>query len=579
MKQFLFGSAAFIAASPAHAFELWGTGPMAGGSVQVMYDGELRYHRAGLPDPGRMANSQPYLLLPNMPVHDYIEQVQRVNLLATRNRLSIGLQFDQVGLFSNEYVLDGEDQQSWPLYNEGVLSPWDNGYAVVEKMFVRQVSDQWELTVGDTYASFGRGMALNMVKKTDIDVDTSIRGAKVVTRAGDVDFTAVTGLSNQQQVSQDYPNLAIRPNIYHMVGGMRVERFGQIGGGAHAVIYRFARPLEETLGSPLVRYEEDIDAAVMGANVELTDVLGMDVYVEGDLYDYRAPEMTGGENSRQGYATYASVSAYPGKAVVLLEVKKSKDSELLTTFTTVEGWEPANVPTLEYERAITEDSAAAVDSNDIQGARIRIDYAVTPGKLTPYIAAAYLQDTDTGGLHFNQSPETIVHPVTGVEWRENGYSVQLNTGHRVDQREQSDLGADQMTHLDATIHIPLFGHEALELDLDIMRFQWGENVVQQEDYSEMSNALVWHHGEKWVFVLYQDWSDNPLLRSTGNLAQISDGIDENLYGALEVQWSPTTHMTVKAFYGAYKAGIRCSGGQCRQLPGFNGARVGLNGTF
>ncbi len=91
----------------------------------------------------------------------------------------------------------------------------------------------------------------------------------------------------------------------------------------------------------------------------------------------------------------------------------------------------------------------------------------------------------------------------------------------------------------------------------------------------MSNALAWHHGEKWVFVLYQDWSDNPLLRSTGNLAFV----DKDLYGALEVQWQPTTALTVKAFYGAYKAGIRCSGGQCRQLPGFNGARLGVNGVF
>ena len=32
---------------------------------------------------------------------------------------------------------------------------------------------------GDTYASFGRGIALNLVKNTNIDIDTSLRGAKV----------------------------------------------------------------------------------------------------------------------------------------------------------------------------------------------------------------------------------------------------------------------------------------------------------------------------------------------------------------------------------------------------------------
>jgi NADH-quinone oxidoreductase subunit L len=38
-------------------------------------------------------------------------------------------------------------------------------------------------------------------------------------------------------------------------------------------------------------------------------------------------------------------------------------------------------------------------------------------------------------------------------------------------------------------------------------------------------------------------------------------------------------LTIKAFYGAYKSGIRCSGGQCRVLPGFEGARVSLVASF
>jgi hypothetical protein len=581
MKIGLLCSLALTLTQPAYGCELWGTGPMAGGSVRVTYDGEFRYHRAGLPNPGRMIARQPSQLFPDMPVHDYFEHVQRLNLLAINKGWTVGLQIDQVGLFSNRYMLDGEEQHSWPLYNEGVLSPWDDALAVVEKMYVRRNTDHWEVTVGDAYASFGRGMALNIVKNTDIDVDTSIRGAKIVARSGDMDFTVISGLTNQQQISLFYPNLGIGPDVAHMVTGARLERFGALGGGVHAVIYKFARALETAEGSPMVRYEEDLDAAIFGANLSLTDVLGLDVYVEGDLYDYRSVEMQGAEKDPTGYASYASVAAYPGKAVVLLEVKKSKNSERLTTFTTVEGWEPATVPTLEYERVITEDSAAAIDSNDIQGARVRVDYALTPGKLTPYAAFAYLEDEDTGGLHFNLVPERIMHPVTGVEWANDGYSVQLNTGHRIDQRTDFLFGSDRMTHLDATIHLPLFGEESLEIDLSAMRFEWGVNTIgsdtslQQEPFAETSNALVWHHGERWVFVAYQDWSDNPLLRSTGNLGFVN----EDLYGALEAQWSPTTAMTVKAFYGAYKAGIRCSGGQCRQLPGFNGARLGFSGAF
>ena len=563
---------ALLIGTPAHAFQLWGMGPLAGSSVQITSDVEMRYHQTMLDDPGRRVADGPFELFPSMSVHDYFEQVSRTNLQVTKDALSIGLQLDEVALFSNRYVLDGEDMQTVPLYGPGIYSPAKDGYFLVEKMFVKQKWDRVELTVGDAYGSFGRGIALNIVKNTDIDVDTSIRGAKGVFRFGDVDLTAITGITNQQQISQDNPNFAIAPNTAHMVSGARAERFGPVTAGVHAVVYSFARPTEASLATPIERYGSDLDATIYGATLEANGVGGVDVYLEGDVFDYRATEMAGSDDGLMGWATYGSVAAYPGKAVVLLEAKATKDTERITAFSTVEGWEPSNVPTLEYERVITEDGAAAVNSNDIMGARVRVDYAAVPGSLTPYVAASYLIDNDTEGLHFNDSPENILHPMAGVEYSANHYAVQLNAGHRVDQRQDSAEGSDRMSHLDATIHIPLFGEEALEVDLDAKVFSWGVNEQQQTDFTEMANALAWHHGDRWIFVMYQDWTDNPLVQSEGNVA-------DNLYGALEVQHKPSTNMTVKAFYGAYKAGIRCSGGQCRSLPGFEGARVSLNGVF
>ncbi len=560
--------------NPTYAYELWGTGPLANASVQVSTDTEIRFHKMGLDDPGQHIDG-PFELFPGMPVHDYFEQVGRVNLQITKEQLSIGLQLDEVALFSNQYVLDGETLHSVPLYDDSIPFPMDDAYFLLEKVFLKHRWDRLELTVGDTYGSFGRGMALNIVKNTDIDVDTSIRGAKGIYRLNDFELTMISGITNQQQISQDNPNYGIQKNVSHMVSGGRLDWFGPVALGAHGVVYKFDRAAEPSYAAPITRYGNDLDVAVLGANIEANGVLGLDIYAEGDVYDYRATEMTGGADSLLGWAGYTSVAAYPGMAVILLEAKATKDAERITTFSTLEGWEPANVPTLEYERVITEDGAAAVNSNDIAGARLRVDYAAVPGELTPYVAAAYLLDNDTDGLHFNDSPETIVHPVAGVEWQKNHYVLQLNAGHRVDQREDANEGADRMTHLDATIHIPLFGEESLEIDLDSKKFEWGNNEYQQTDFTEMANALAWHHGEKWIYVLYQDWTDNPLIQSEGNLGFI----DPNLYGALEAQYKPSSNMTVKAFYGAYKAGIRCSGGQCRSLPGFKGGRVSLNGVF
>ena len=561
--------------NPAFALELWGTGPLANASVQLTVDSELRYHKTALDDPGKRVSGGPFELLPSMDVHDYFEQVGRYNLLIAKDDLNIGLQFDEVALFSNRYVLDGREQATTPLYDPTVQSPFDDAYFLIEKMFVSKKWDTVEFTVGDTYASFGRGLALNIVKNTDIDVDTSIRGAKGIFRTGDFDLTAISGITNQQQISQENPNVAIAPNVDHMVSGVRAEWFGPVNLGAHAVAYKFARPTEIPLAVSATRYSSDLDVGIVGANVEANGVLGLDIYGEYALYDYQAEDMTDGRGRLRGWATYGSVAAYPGKAVVLLEAKASKDTERLTTFTTLEGWEPASIPTLEYERVITEDGSAAVNSNDIMGTRLRVDYAIVPGMFTPYVATTLLIDKDTEGLHFNDSEETILHPMAGVEWQKGHWAAQFNAGMRTDKRKDTAEGSDRMVHVDGTFHFPLFGEEALEVDIDAKKFEWGVNEQQQEDFLEMANALVWHRGEKWVFVLYQDWTDNPLVQSEGNLQFIGD----NVYGALEAQYKPSGNITYKAFYGAYKAGIRCSGGQCRSLPGFEGARVSVNGVF
>ena len=88
-------------ATPAFAVELWGTGPLAGATVQVQNDFELRYHHV----PDKLDYFEDRNIL------DYWEQVDRLNLQLTQETLSIGAQVDQVAFFANNYILDGEELQ------------------------------------------------------------------------------------------------------------------------------------------------------------------------------------------------------------------------------------------------------------------------------------------------------------------------------------------------------------------------------------------------------------------------------------------------------------------------------------
>jgi len=549
----------FLAVSGAVAADLEGDGLFGDGQLAVSEDFEIRYWTSDRVLEG--FEDRPRLF-------DYVEQVSRTNLLFSKDAVQVGLQFDEVMLFANRYYLDDVLQYERSIVPRDLLSPAPDQFLNLDKIFIkRKFGRKGTVQVGDHYASFGRGLALNLIKNTDIDIDTSLRGVQSTVRQGDWQFTAAVGLTNQQQVAQDNPNLDIRPNVNHLVAGGRLDLYdvGPGNWGLHGVVYQFAS--EDVTEDPLDAFSQDVDAVVVGATSELSGLGGLDWYVEGDWFHYTSGELLGTEEAEDGLALYGSTAAYLGAVTMFVEAKHYKNTEGVNAMTGPEGYELASGPTLEYERVITEDSAAAVNSNDISGVKVRFDWM--KGAWVPHLEVSVSRDRELGGLHFNESPETIVHPVLGADHFGQTFQLLVNGGYRIDVRDEH--GTDRLAHFDLAFDFPI-GPLHGELTADYKQFWWGENANQQHDFQELSAAFGVKLSHDWTVLLYQDFTDNPLISSEGNLT-------ETLYGAAELQWKPVSATTVKAFYGAYKAGIRCAGGQCRNLPGFEGARLSVSSTF
>lgn len=537
-----------------------------GVSVTISDDLEIRYWVLDerLPDPG------------DVPVFNYVEQVNRLNARAALEHWSFDLQLDEVALFANRYYLDDELQVERRLVEPAVpnvFGPDADAYVNLEKVKLT-FEDRWgAVSLGDAYAAFGRGVALNLNRNVDIDIDTSIQGAKAVLRPGAWDITLVAGQANRQQVFQDNPNLNLSGDLRHTIAGLRLERFGlgPANLGAHGVVYDFAD--EPGIGAGFAELADPVDVLVGGATAELIGVGGIDWFVEGDVFQFGEdhPSPLGPEAPDLGHALYLSSAFYPGPLVFLIEAKRYHQAERVNAVLAPELYEVAIAPTLEYERVITEDSSAAINSNDVWGARLQVDWSAIPGELAPSLAVAVFRDLEIGGLHFNTLPETIVHPVATVEWIKGDLGLLANAGHRWDLRD-GEGGSDQQLHADVSFNFPL-GHELIGyMSLQGEWFRWGINELQQEDYLETETGWTLSYGSRAGLTWYMDYTTNPLVSTTGNLS-------EALYGALELQVKPTASLTAKAFYGAQKAGIRCSGGQCRLLPGFEGVRFSLVGTF
>jgi hypothetical protein len=497
---------------------------------------------------------------------DYVEIVDHLDLKASSDRWTAAIRGDAVSLLANRYVLDGVLTYEHELVPDTMRGPTADTWLALEKASLEHRGQHLTLTMGDRWVSFGRGLALNLVKNTDMDIDTSLRGGHASWHGTSVDTTAVVGVTNPQQVLLENPNVRLLPDDGHVVAGVRVERFGRVALGAHAVGVQFHPP------NTADAWTRPLGARVAGATVDAPGLAGIDVFAEVDTFFYDEDAIP----VDRGWAAYASAGAYPGRFQVLAEVRAAHAAEYLNAYAV--GYELAAGPTLEYERVITEDSAAAVNSNDIVGGRLRVDGRWGEGEhaFLPYLALAAFHDRDLGGLHFNRSPERILHPTFGAQILRGETHALLNAGVRADLREgatsDGGLDADRMAHLDLDLSFPIAGAVSLEIAPSAQAFGWGENLQQQGDFVNLSNTVAVKFGPRWALMAYNDYSDNDLIRSTGNLG-------EHLYGALEAQWIPTPGHTLKLFGGAYRAGIRCAGGQCRSLPGFEGVRLGYTGNF
>ena len=70
------------------------------------------------------------------------------------------------------------------------------------KLFLTYKNDGLEVTAGDAYVQFGRGLVLSMRKVDELGIDTTLFGGKVVVQKDPFAFTLIAGLANPARVDE-----------------------------------------------------------------------------------------------------------------------------------------------------------------------------------------------------------------------------------------------------------------------------------------------------------------------------------------------------------------------------------------
>lgn len=142
----------------------------------------------------------------------YFSWHNRLNAVLAWKKLTLGVRLD-----SSVYALRPEDrafsdpQLKANAQKDGATRYRDALYPA--KVFLTYKDGDLEVTAGDAYVQFGRGLVLSMRKVDELGIDTTLFGAKVVANKDIFGLTLVAGLANPARVDEPTGRALFLPHV------------------------------------------------------------------------------------------------------------------------------------------------------------------------------------------------------------------------------------------------------------------------------------------------------------------------------------------------------------------------------
>ncbi len=428
----------------------------------------------------------------------------------------------------------------------------------LEKVYINYTDRKLDVTLGDFYAVFGRGLVLSVHKVDELGIDTTLLGAKAVYNPGPFKLIGLLGVSNIQNVDEATGRFQKDP--FDLIAGARVETrlWDKLIVGVHAA------------GGALSGQDTSYSTGRVGygATLEAPHLLRwLDLYFEGaGLENFLA------NDSHSGYALYGSATAYAGPFSALLEGKLYHHFDLWQG--TTQQAEFGNIaynqpPTV--ERVLTE---LDDPQTEIGGARLLINYRAS-SFLTFIASDAFFVQRAYGAVAHDLS---IQDPYLGVEvrWQEGVSHIFVNGGYRYEHDDEFDQTYKRTGWFDWDLIQALPHRFSLESQGRAL-FRTKERPPtlapgQQEEWDE-GNAYV---ALKWtpylVGALGLEWStrDQTVVEQNGQRY-----LEYGLFPNGLIQYNFTTRSSIKLWAGGQRGGLKCISGVCRTYPDVRGARLEL----
>jgi len=467
----------------------------------------------------------------------------------------------------------------------------------LERIYFTAALPEFDLTLGDFYASLGKGMALRVVKQQELSQDNAIRGGKLDVHYRNLGVTLLGGAFNFLDI--DEPKGLRSPWHGDPVVAARLEyRFADLVlAGAH-VVYIMSECnsgwCEEISGSSngrgnLIDLGSDL---VVGSGFDIPDLFDglLSMSAEVDLQQtikhggtvVRAPWRK--NVGKKGVAFYGSTTLQVGDLTVLGEGKYYDGFELKAPQARDESI--LGFKMLYHQPPTLERITALINNNtSVGGLRVKADYYVGelgPVELLVYANLGFFRNWDNEESGANGKPveaeRQVWNPYAGAElsWMEGEGNLKISGG----VRDAHDLHFDRTFMRDGFLEIDLeqviHGPHSMKLTVD-----W---LARRKDGLETHVALGQTPGRKYkdwnelaVFINYK-WS--PYMEAVlGYERQEDPAISRRNYfsGSLRYYFTPGTF--VNLWVGSTRPGVKCLNGACRRYPALSGVQVTVVGRL
>lgn len=553
----------------------------------------------------------------------YFAFLNRLNLVLGWKKLTVGMRLD-----SSFYELRPEDREfddaqlarnarvdGATRYRDRIVYP--------AKIFVTLKDTGIEVTAGDAYVQFGRGLILSMRKVDELGIDTTLLGAKVVASKDIFGATLVAGIANPARVDEPTGRALFLPKALPgdrlgpqpLFGNDRIVGASITAGKGLAVVastnlvilsrcapYAYNADgtikdgiLDNPIGScdgadrstfiaslpPVIQTKQTINAS---QTLEVPSLWGHgNLYLEGAIQrrDPEKPE----EVNLEGNALYGSFVTSSGPVTNTVEMKSyrnfyplggSVNATRASAFGNIAYSAP---PTAE---PVITDTMFFDFNRCVTGGRDRLDVRLSNTILVYGTFGYFRSQTEqpTGqcdkygrsvGANAEENTDYVTDASLGTEWRfDKDKSIAfVNFTGRYDEKGNGDpYYREVSTQFSITKFIT--GPYSVEIaGRHRYRIQERENIR-----GDTFDGEPWRQGEQQIALkVAPRWIFSAAYEYTTQLGLPTDYFNGG------VLWKFTPQSNIRLYGGQNRGGLRCVSGICRVFPAFSGVRAELTLRF